>query len=176
MTEQKIHQCVYVPWFHFKKCTIKTCKNFTSITETQCLALDRVQPSGVKVITDAELHMYKFPNAKISTRLVSMKRKKALARVKSVLILKEYLAWIYSKYKDTQQVSKQNRYTEKVEKAFPLKIKQLRFENWMWPHLVSEAEYREFTRNHEGECSQFTLQELLHMTDLKFKTLVQSLN
>ena len=171
----EINQCVYVHWYKFKQCRIKTCKNYTSITSTHCLTIDRVQPAGVKIITDAELHMYKFPADNISTRLVSLKRKKALTRVKSVLILRQFIAYLYGKYAQEEAKDVHTKYTERAEKAFPLKIQKLGFRRWMWHHLVSAQEYKEFTRGREGECTLFALHDLLHMTDMKFKALCQSL-
>ncbi len=176
MSELAVNQCVYVEWYQFKTCTIRTCKNFTDITKSKCLAIDRVQPAGTKVITDAELHMYKFPGAKVSTRLVSMKRKRAVLRVKSVLILRKFIDFLTDKHQETKIRKHSNRYVARAETVFPLKIKQLGFQNWMWPYLVSEQEYKEFTTSCQGECSEFALHDLLHMTDLKFRVLVQSLS
>lgn len=172
----ELNQCTYVEWFRFKQCTIRSCKNWTIITQSRCMAIDRVQPAGAKIITDAELHMYKYPTQKVSTRLVAMKRKKALLRVKSVLILKEYVSHLYLKYLDTRQRPVRNRHTEKAEKSFPLRIRQLRFDNWMWPHIVSQEEYKEFLQTRRGECSSFSLQDLLQMTEMKFSALAASIN
>jgi len=172
--QQQINSCLYVDWYKFHKCEIKTCKNYTPITKNSCLALDRVNPSGVKSITDAELHMYKYPEAKVSTRLISLKRKAAVDRVKFILILKEYLDYIRETKDKGSSVS--SNYTIKIEAAYPLKVKRLRFEKWMWPHLVSDTEYREFLSSRNGECSLIALHQLLNMTAMKFDALVRSLN
>lgn len=161
-------------WYKFHKCEVKTCKNFTPITKSSCLAIDRVNPSGVKSITDAELHMYKYPEAKVSTRLISLKRKSAVDRVKAILILREYIEFIkVSKEKGMPIVTAS---TAKAESAYPLKVKRLKFEQWMWPHLVSPTLYKEFLSTRSGECSLIDLHQLLNITAMKFDALVRSIN
>ena len=171
--QTKTNTCLYVEWYKFHKCEIRTCKNFTSITRTSCLALDRVNPSGVRAITDAELHMYKYPEAKVSTRLIALKRKAAVDRVKAMLVLRELIEFIREKNHVGQSV--ETPATIKLESLYPLKVKKLKFESWMWPHIVSTKTYEEFLSRQSGECSQIYLHQLLNITAMKFDALARSL-
>lgn len=169
--------CAYNAWYKFRKCTIRTCKNYTQQTESRCLAIDRQAPVGNKAITDNEIHLYKFATDDVSTRLVSLRRKKALLRVKCMLVLDAFITHIAEKYENTRQ---EERYfaSENIDKTlarYPLKVKRLRFENWMWPHLVSKKEYRAFVSERKGECAQFGIHHLLDTTPAKLDILRKSI-
>lgn len=168
------NKCMYVEWYKFNRCDIRTCKNYSDVTPTRCLGIDRVQPSGTKIISDAELHMYKFSSDKVSTRLVSLKRKKAMNRIKVILVLNEYLNFIRTTHKPENRVY-QNEYTTRLEKQFPLKVKRLKFESWMWPHLVDVNNFKKFSLGLDGESKEIELHELLGTTLMKFKMLQTSL-
>jgi len=161
--EQSLNTCVYVGWYRFKRCGIKTCKNYTSKTQNGCLAIDRQAPVGNKVISDAELNLFKFHEDGISTRAASQKRKKAINRVKSILVLRSYLEHIDSKYRNSMSVdlSFKDPVLRDARRAYPLKVKRLRFKNWMWPILLNEREYKAFAEKTGGEVTQIALHELL---------------
>lgn len=172
MAEDKIHQCLYVEWYKFKQCNIKTCKNFSSVVPTHCLAIDRTIPQGNKLISDVELHRYKYPDEGITTRLVSMKRKYAVERVKSVLVLSEYIDYIRIKYTDSKKTNCKYVY-KRVRNKFPLKLKKLNFKQWMTYWLFNQREYEVFLKAKGGECTEFPLYKVLNLTELKFKKYVQ---
>lgn len=159
-------QCPYIGWYRFQKCTISTCKNFSAKTRSSCLALDREAPVGNKIISDAELNLYKYPDAGVSTRLVSMRRKKAVARVKSMLALNGYIAHLRVKHGMTSEAAQEYRAPEigVAESAYPLRVPQLQFKNWMWKLLISDKEYEAFTMIGGGECADIELHDLLSMT------------
>lgn len=169
-----IHTCIYVEQFRFRECTIKTCKNYTDVTATKCLAIDRVQPVGNKIISDAELHLYKYSKEKVSTRLISLKRKKAIMKVKAILILHSLLEYIRENYKPKGRVFKCNQIT-KVEAEYPLKIRKLQFQNWMWPYLISKKVWRKFVTKKGGECSIFKPYTLLNLDRTEFDSLISKL-
>jgi hypothetical protein len=173
-TALKVNTCVYVPQFKFHTCTIKTCKNYTDVTATHCLAIDRVQPLGNKIISDAELHMFKFNADGVTSRLVSLKRKKAIYRVKAILILNQFIEFIKSNYK-SNGLAFNGKSVEKAELSYPLKIRKLKFQNWMWEYLVDQKVYAKFTKQKEGECGLFKIYMLLNLTALKFKTLISQI-
>ena len=172
--ERKVHSCVYVEGYRFYECVIKTCKNFTDVTKTKCLAIDRVQPVGNKIISDAELHLYKFTDTRVSTRLVSIKRKKAVTRVKAILILNSLIEFIRENYKPGEKAYS-GKMVEKLELDYPLRIRKLQFYNWMWPYLTSKKVYKKFVTKKGGECSTFKVHMLLNLTRMKYETLIKQL-
>lgn len=170
-SSDRVNTCVYVPQFKFKTCTIRTCKNYTEVTSCKCLAIDRAQPVGNKAISDSELHLFKFGSDGVTGRLVSIKRKKAVFRVKAILILYSYIEYIKNNYKPSGKVF-QGKAIDKAEISYPLKIRKLEFQNWMWEYLVDAKVYAKFTGKKEGECSTFKVNMLINMTALKFKNLL----
>ena len=58
-----INQCTLVDWYRFKgRCEVKTCKFFTDKLNSGCLAIERKDTYGKKLLTDRELRYYKFGN------------------------------------------------------------------------------------------------------------------
>lgn len=173
--EREIHTCIYVENFKFHECTIRSCKNFTDVTRTKCLAIDRVQPVGNKIISDAELHLYKFSQEKVSTRLISIKRKKAITRVKAILILHSFIENIRENYKPKGTRVYGGKLVERLEMDYPLKIRKLQFYNWMWPYLISKKVWRKFAQKKGGECAVFKVYMLLNLTRMKYDSLITQL-
>lgn len=171
---RKVNACVYVEGYRFYECVIRSCKNFTDVTKTKCLAIDRVQPIGNKVISDAELHLYKFSKDKVSTRLVSIKRKKAVTRVKAILILHAYIEYIRENHKPKEEAYS-GKMVEKLELDYPLRVRKLQFYNWMWPYLTSKKVHAKFVRKKGGECAAFKIHMLLNLTRMKYETLLKQL-
>ena len=172
LSQLKTHSCQYVEWYKFKQCSVRTCKNFSDTTSSKCLAIDRVQPSGNKVISDAELHLFKFAEAGVSTRLISLKRKKAVTRVKAILILREFIEYIKQHHKPDHRYWS-GKVVEKVEIEYPLRVMRLGYMNWMLPYLTCSTVYAKFAAKHGGECLLFKVNVLLDMTELKFKALLR---
>jgi hypothetical protein len=171
---RQVHTCIYIESFQFHECTIKSCKNFTDVTASKCLAIDRVQPVGNKIISDAELHLYKYSADKVSTRLISMKRKKAITRVKAILILHSLLEYIRDNYKP-KGIAYNTKLVSKLESDYPLKVSKLQFYNWMWPYLTSKKVWKKFSKLKGGECSDFKIYMLLNLTKSKYDTLISQL-
>ena len=171
-----VNTCVYVTQYRFKTCSVTTCKNYTLATKSKCLAVDRVQPLGNKIISDSELHLFKFGEECVTTRLVAIKRKKAVSRVKAILILHSFIEFIKSKNNVINKTVYKGRLVEKAEIGYPLRITKLGFKNWMWPYLVNQKLYEKFTGKKEGECSAFKLHTLVDMTALKFNNLLVQLS
>lgn len=173
--EDSGNTCPYIGWYRFQKCTISTCKNFSTKTKSSCLAIDREAPIGNKVISDAEIHLYKYPDADVSTRLVSMRRKKAVTKVKCMLALNGYLAHLRIKYSMTSEAMQEYRAPEigVAESSYPLRVPQLQFKNWMWHVLLSAKEYAAFTNIGDGECSEFELHDLLSLSSGDLESLRQ---
>lgn len=168
-----VSTCPYLGWYRFKKCGIKTCKNFSARTQSGCLALDRESPTGNKIISDAELHLFKFSEDNVSTRLVSLKRKKAINRVKCILALRGFIEHLQTEYGDSSATRRafSDPMLQEAEGSYPLKVKRVGFENWMWPFLVSKREYKLFAQRGRGEASTFTIQDLLDVSLSKLEGL-----
>jgi hypothetical protein len=160
---------VYVEWYRFRKCTIKTCKNFTEATKTKCLAIDRRPPEGTKIISDEELKLFKFYGDNISTRLVSIRRKKAQQRVEAILALYKLISYI-KEMADSK--SHELIFTRPdllaIEKKYPLRIKKLGFKNWMWDYILDEDTLSRF---YTTITSDVTISQMLDVTDEEFKKL-----
>lgn len=163
--EPGVNQCPYIDWFRFSQCTIKTCKNYSEKTKTRCLGIDREVPVSNKIISDAEIHLFKFSHESVSTRLVSMRRKKAVARVKLMLTLHGYISWIAAKYGSSAEANREWHAPQLgvVESAYPLKVRHLGFKNWMWRALLNEKEFAKFTSERAGECSEIGITDLLNI-------------
>lgn len=175
LADRPINSCIYVAGFQFHECTITSCKNHTEVTITKCLAIDRVQPAGNKIISDAELHLYKFSDKKVSTRLISIKRKKAIMRVKGILILHAFIEYIRDGYKPKSDEVYNMKAIRRAEASYPLKIRKLQFENWMWPYLTSKKVWRKFASHKGGECEEFKVCMLLNLIRIEYDNLCKQL-
>lgn len=167
-----VNTCIYVDWYKFHVCGITTCKNHNTITKSNCLAIDRVQPSGnTKIITDAELHFYKFSKEKISTRLVSLKRKKALTRIKILLTAKKYIEYINQNFSSSQKKEQTSEIASKFLRKFPLRVKRIKFEPWMWQIYIDEKVFQKFSESLDGEASEIKLHDVVGTTIMKLAAL-----
>lgn len=168
MTE--VNNCPLVDWYKFKVCKLYTCKNYTKVTRRRCLELDRVKPK-TKSYTDAELHLYKYKEDNVTTRLVGIRRKKAIDRVKSVLVLKRWLELLVTYPVVKVTLTPQQ---EKQQNKFPLNIKKLGWDPNYW-HYMTEKDFNNFIKisNKEAECNLLTLKDVLQITDRKYKTLIK---
>lgn len=175
LSKLKTQDCTYIEWYKFKQCTIKTCKNFSATTASHCLAIDRVTPVGNKIISDAELHLFKYAKAGVSTRLISLKRKKAVTRVKAILILHSFIEYIKN-HKRPDERYWSGKLVERLELEYPLRVMKLGYMNWMLPYLTSEEFYKQFAATRKGgECETFKLHVLLDLTEMKFQALLKSI-
>jgi uncharacterized protein YeeX (DUF496 family) len=130
------------------------------------LGIDRVVPVGNKIISDAELNLYKYKTP-VSTRLVAMNRKKAIDRVKMVLVLNKFLEYIrdIGKAGNLEYIIEA---VQEMESAYPLKLKRLQFQNWMWPYLVDVMIWRTFLESNPGECKDFSIYAVLDVSKEKY--------
>jgi hypothetical protein len=173
-----IRTCPYVEDYKFKLCEITTCKNYSIVTNCHCLSIDRVSTTGIKVISDAELNLFKFSEKKVTTRLISMRRKQAIERVKCMLILKRYLDFVIEKYELQGENSPfiKGRYIQSAQTRYPLSTRKLRFKNWMWHYIVDPVVLEEFKEQHKGgECKEFKIEQMLNVTSLKYERLLKEI-
>lgn len=168
-----MYDCPQSDWFKFKTCTIKTCKNYTEETVSKCLGIDRIKPEGSKVISDAEIHMFKFRKAGITTRLVQIKRKEAIERIRFILVLQRFVSWIKATY-TSGAVFTLDALLD-AEDVFPLKIRRLGWENWMWEYFIDEDVWVEFCKKAGIKPSEVNQGQLLFMKASRYEKLVQAL-
>lgn len=172
MKDRPIHTCVYVEEFRFRVCEIKTCKNWSSVTNTKCLAIDRVQPVGNKIISDAELHLYKYSAENVSTRLISLKRKRAITRVQTLIVLNTYIEFIQETCRPRRGKVYDTELMRELESVYPLRIKRLQFKNWMWPHLASKKVWKKFVELKGGQCGSIRPHMMLNISREQFGILL----
>lgn len=172
--ESDVHTCPYVPWYQFLRCRIATCKNYNTLTPCRCLGIDRVKPEGTKIISDAEIHLYKFKGTGISTKVVQLKRKRATLRVKAILTLREFIQYIKDTYKGGAVWSTPS--IRSLESSYPLKLSLLQWENWMWEYLLDETVWKEFLGRQDGECRDLNLHNLLAVSLSKYEKLLREFN
>lgn len=156
------------------QCTVKTCKNYTEQTDRHCIALDRVRPEGAKVISDAEIHFYKLKDAGISSRLVQIKRKKAVDKIKCLLILYKFVSYLKLN-KEPGGVFNTPSIIE-AEKSYPFKLRKLGWENWMWEYLLDSKTWEVFLQDATGDCKEYNLQQIVSIKPGKFERLVAEFN
>lgn len=166
-----VNSCPYTEWYKFRRCCVRTCKNFTEKTRTRCLGIDRVVPEGNKLFSDAELNLYKF-NTQISTRYVSIKRKRAIERTKMLLTLHKFIDHLEHNRSLSRKPISSEQLTE-LENRLPLKISKLHFKNWMWPHLTNPDVWKKFVHTKNGECKEFHVHRLLYLTAEKYSALTE---
>ncbi len=165
--------CPLVDWYKIRHCDIPTCKHYTAETQHHCLELDRRKPEGTKQFSDAELNLYKFKNRKISTRLVQMHRKSAVQNVKAILVLRGYIDWIAENFKPLKRYKQAD--MRLLEQEYPLKIKRLGWQNWMWQYFLDDEIWKKFVQRSEGECKQFSQHLLLGIKLTRYEILVRSI-
>ena len=167
-------QCPYVSWYQFNQCSIKSCKQHTTEAPHHCLAVDRIRPEGTKVISDAEIHLYKYKDDKISTRLVQMRRKNATDRVRNLLVLHAFIEHIREN-KESGGVFTTPSLT-RMERRYPLRIRKLNWQNWMWEYLLDDATWKSFRTGKSKELAEIGLDQLLCIKLTKLEKLLQDFN
>lgn len=141
-----------------EKCTIHTCKYYSSTTNRNCLALD-VRFAASDKVSDAELRLYKFPE--LTPQKISQLRKLSVARSENVVRLyvlvqaieKEVCKW---KYEPTPIL-------DTILARKPLRIRKLGFEPWMLYYLFD----REYVVSRVGVEPH----ELLWMRESEYQTI-----
>lgn len=131
----------------FGRCRIKSCKNQTSLTKRGCIALDHIYPGGEKVISDAELMVYKFRGEASSVRSVGSKRKRATTYVRQYILFYYFIQFIRERFASPTIFY----YSEGIEPLVdnilalkPMKRERLAFKPWMLPHVMNPTLQDEF--------------------------------
>lgn len=176
--DMPIRTCIYVSEYKFKVCEITTCKNYSAVTPSSCLAIDRAKTQGTKFISDAELHLFKYSAKKVTTRFVAMRRKKAVDRVKNILILKKFIDYIRETYEDQGESSPfiKGKYAQKAQTVYPLYIEKLGFKNWMFHYLIDNEVQKEFIESNKGgECKRLEVNKILNLSDFVYNKILKEI-
>lgn len=165
-------QCPLNENYRFRtKCTIRSCKNYSSFTETRCLGLDVKFASDDKTITDVELLHYKFDDREVSLKDVSNVRKKAVERVKNVLALYRLVSYIADKEDFTEGTNYQYGVSPNIDdllRSKPLRIKLLGFQPWMLKFIFDEKYVKEVVG------PKFKIQQVLGLKTKEYSSIVSS--
>lgn len=154
-----IYQCKLVEWYKFNdQCCIKTCKYWSGVTPTHCLAIDHKFPSGDRTISESELLLYKFrPEDNMDTRSISSFRKRGPADITNTLIAYHFIEYIAEEYgsKRTKLVGKNRRF-ERLFEQTNLRFRRIGYKHWMLPYLIDQKIWNEFKqkRNIDPEVGQ----------------------
>lgn len=140
------------------------------------MAIDRVKPEGTKPISDSELNYYKFEKSNTSTRVVQIKRKKAIRRVKSVIALRHYVQYISDRF--TEGGVFDTRTLKLVESSYPLNSPDIAWKNWMWEFFLDTEVWEDFVgrSGREGELGDIHLHNMLHIKLSRFERLIREFN
>jgi len=162
----KIKQCPLNENYLFKtRCRINTCKFFSPTTANRCLGMDIVFSAEDKPVSDAELLYYKFHDREMTVKDVARVRKKAIDRVKSLIILHRLIQTISEKCEVDQGMSYvpgRSKIVDRVLSAEPLSYPMLDFHPWMLCYLFDEK----FITTHVGH--KFKLKEALKLKTKDF--------
>jgi len=145
----EVSKCVLVEWYQFKgQCPIKRCKFNTSKLKTGCLALERRDTAGKKLLTDRELRYYKFDN-ETHVNNISTHRKKVLANTKRIITLYYYIQYILNNCKIQQIECGPN--AEKLLHEFPLKLKKLNMTSTLLANMLIESNFEQYKKSARPE-------------------------
>jgi hypothetical protein len=164
-----IYDCRYIENFKFHTCCLKRCKNYSETVSSKCLAIERVESTSDKPISDAELLHYKMKSEGVQLRMVSIRRKEAVDRVKSTFILEKFIQYIDQNFEPHADF-KNRAIFEELEDKLPLRSKMLKFEHWMWFYFTAET-YLKFSDILKGETSSYGIDNLLWLNKSQSKRL-----
>lgn len=121
------------------QCSIRSCKYHSEAVQDHCL-LRAGYVKDDKVLTDVELLKYKFPDTNLSEKEVGALRKKAVDRVKNVIMLYKCLTFIKENCNKVESFtySETGLIAELLSRK-PLSISRLSFEPWMFVYLLDPA-------------------------------------
>lgn len=151
-------------------CRVTTCKNYTEVTASKCLALD-VKPAADKNFSDSELAYYKFNNA-LKIAEVTELRKTAMTKVKSTLIINKIIEAIKQKKPKPSffYVEGEHKEVDAILAKRPLSFKYLEFSPWMLSYLFDEA----FVKSVAG--MNYNVADLLELKTQEYNKLANIVN
>lgn len=161
----KIHHCPLVEWYRYSsKCQIITCKFNTDVLDSGCIAIERIDTNGKKLLTDRELRYYKFNND-ITVQEVTQHRKKVMIRVKRIIALHYYVDHIFT-YIDQKDYILPPECEELLTKA-PFKLKRLNINNKVLGNMFILNNFTSF-KNKVKLDEDFQIWDLFFMTQKRW--------
>lgn len=182
MDQKEIKICPLVENYQFVgKCSIKSCQNFTPVTCSGCLMLDRTERSD-SIITDNELLYYKmkpnktaFDKEDLEVKDAIAARKKYETRVKNNILFFLYVEYVKHNHKPSplfHYVSGVSVALDQIIEGYPFNQNVVNFEPWMLLYLLNVSVFSNFTSSeHRFDVSGSTICGLLAQTPGKYKTL-----
>lgn len=166
------NQCPLVEWYRFKtSCSIATCKFYTDVLVTKCIAIERKESVGKKQLTDRELAYYKFGVDGVNS--VIAYRKKVQIRSKKLLILYYYVQYVYANvdYKSYTLHKK----LKKFQKKFPLRLKKLNITEDLFAAMLDGNVFLKYSTRLVND-PDITLNAMLFIKDSVWKQCKQYTN
>lgn len=169
----EVKTCPLYSGYKFKtKCCINTCKFHTTRTRNNCLGMDITFSAEDKPFSDPELLHYKFPEQELTVKDVSKIRKKAVDRVKHLILL-QHIIGVLAETKSPKDgfnyVPGKSTLIDNLLTSKPLCLKKLHFEPWMLTLLFDDA----LTTSIAG--AKFKLKDSLQLSNKDFLSVQRAL-
>jgi hypothetical protein len=103
-----------------------------------------------------------------------MRRKNATDRVRNLLVLHAFIEHIREN-KESGGVFMTPSLT-RMERRYPLRIRKLNWQNWMWEYLLDDATWKSFRTGKSKELAEIGLDQLLCIKLTKLEKLLQDFN
>jgi len=134
----------------------------------------------VKTISDQELLYYKFDKkSKVPLRNIGNMRRRAIGNVKRAVMLFYILRHIEENYLESNGLVYREGDSPVIDSVISssfLKLKRMKFKPWMLKFIIDERTMDEVVQllPIKGLSSDITLKNILNLTPVKFRKLVQA--
>lgn len=158
------HQCKLVTSYHFDKCGITTCKNYSPILCSGCMLIERKDTlNSEKGMSDHEIKYFKnYADVKHVTK----NKKQAFDAVYSLLIfdrLHEFCATL--PYKQYNAKLYNNKRLKRVVNSYPFNLKEFSFNLSVLSYMFREDIYDSFSiRTSCAICADYSLSDVLGLS------------
>lgn len=151
------------------RCKVKTCKNYSPITENRCICIDRESTKSEK-ISDAEIQYLKNLNTR---NMVLYYRKHAEERIMCLLVLDSFLEFCKkpTNFIDVARIEK-NEAIIKLKNSFPFNTNLWSFPLMLMDQITDTRKFNRFKKtNINGKGNQYKLHKILGMKPEEFSLL-----
>ena len=166
MTPEKIfsHQCRANPDYYFDECCVSSCKNYSAVIQSKCLAEERKDClNSDRGISDHEIRFFKSYS---SVKQVVRNRKQAFNSVYAILILDKYLDYINQLQKvPTKEQILLEKDISAVLKKYPLNLPDFNITPSLLVYLFDEATYNAFSVRTCKMCNEYSLHAILNLDE-----------
>ena len=177
--EQKLFTCPEEPMYKFPDaCVITSCQYHSVRCGNNCISLNKKE--SVKTISDQELLYYKFDKkSKVPLRNIGNMRRRAIGNVKRAVMLFYILRHIEENYLESNGLVYREGDSPVIDSVISssfLKLKRMKFKPWMLKFIIDERTMDEVVQllPIKGLSSDITLKNILNLTPVKFRKLVQA--